>query len=52
MVKTFPNMVKHINLQIQAQWTPGNNLTQLWNNNTQMTLGEGDGCGTEEHKAC
>lgn len=42
MAQTFPNMIKDINLQIQLQWTPGNDVTQtqLWNNNTQM-IGRG-----------
>lgn len=44
MAQTFPNIVKDINLHIQeAQWTPGNDLTQLWNNNTQMMWGNGGG---------
>lgn len=37
-------MVKDINLHIrEAQWTPANDLTQLWNNNIQMIWGNGNG---------
>lgn len=42
MAKTFLNIVKDINLQNpEAQWPPGNDLTQLRNNNAQMMWGLG-----------